>query len=95
MGRIIEKLKEKGKGKGRSGGKAKGKGKGLKCNVCGGIGHPARLCSSEGWVDDLEKDAHEGEDTNEDGCWTEEDDETLQLGYLGSEFCLMSSPWTA
>ena len=30
--------------------------------------------------------------TVEDGCWTEEDDETLQLGYLGSEPCLMSSP---
>ena len=24
--------------------------------------------------------------------WTEEDDETLQLGYLGSVSCLMSSP---
>ena len=43
-GRAIEKPKEKGKGKGKSGGKAKGKGKGLKCYVCGGIGHPARLC---------------------------------------------------
>ena len=32
------------------------------------------------------------EDTNEDGCWTEEDDETLQLGYFGSESCLISSP---
>ena len=31
-------------------------------------------------------------DTNEEGSWTEEDDETLQLGYLGSETCLMSSP---
>ena len=52
----------------------------------------ASLCSSEGWVNDLEQDAPEGEDTNEDGCWTEEDDETLQLGYLGSESCLTSSP---
>ena len=25
-------------------------------------------------------------------CWTEEDDETLQLGHLGSEPCPMSSP---
>ena len=93
-GRAIEKPKgkSKGKGKGKSGGKVKGKGKGLKCYVCGGIGHPARLCPSAGWVDDLEQDTPEGEDTNEEGCWTEEDDETLQLGYLGSESCLMSSP---
>ena len=60
--------------------------------MCGGIGHPARLCSSEGWVNDLEQDAPEGEDTNEEVCWTDEDDETLQLGYLGSDSCLMSSP---
>ena len=60
--------------------------------MCGGIGHPARLCPSEGWVNDLEQDTPEGEDTNEEGCWTEEDDETLQLGYLGSESCLMTSP---
>ena len=93
-GRAIEKPKGKGKGKGKSGGKAKGKGKGLKCYMFGGIGHPARLCPSEGWVNDLEEDTPEGEDTNEEGCWTEEDDETLQLGYLylGSESCLMSSP---
>ena len=53
-GRAIQKPKGRGKGKGKSGGKAKGKGKGFKCNVCGGIGHPARLCSSEKWVKDLE-----------------------------------------
>ena len=53
---------------------------------------PARLCPSEGWVNDLEQDTPVGEDTNEEGCWTEEDDETLQLGYLGSESCSMSSP---
>ena len=63
-----------------------------KCYVCGGIGHPARLCPSEGWVNDLEEDEPEGEDTNEEGCWTEEDDETLQLRYFGSDSCLMSSP---
>ena len=63
-GRAIEKPKKKGKGKGKSGGKAKGKGKGLKCYVCGGIGHPARLCASEGWVNDLEQDTPEGEDTS-------------------------------
>ena len=91
-GRAIEKPKGQGKGKGKSGGKAKGKGKGLKCYVCGGIGHPARLCPSEGWVNDLEQDAPEGEDTNEEVCWTDEDDETFQLGYLGSDSCLMSSP---
>ena len=90
-GKANEKPKEKGKGKGKSGGKAKGKGKGLKCYVCGGIEHTARLCPSDGWVNDLEQDTPEG-DTNEEGCWTEEDDETLQLGYLGSESCLMSSP---
>ena len=36
------------------------------------IGHPARLCPSEGWVNDLEQDTPEGEDTNEEGCWTED-----------------------
>ena len=54
--------------------------------TCGGIGHPA------GWVNDLEQDTPEGEDTNEEGCWTEEDGATLQQGYLGSESCLMCSP---
>ena len=58
----------------------------------GGIGHPAGLCPSEGWVNDLEQDAPEGENTNEEGCWTEEDDETLQLEYLGSDSCLTSFP---
>ena len=86
-GRTPEKPKGKGKGKGKSGGKAKGKGKGLKCYVCGGIGHPARLCPRKGWVNDLEQDAPEGEDTDEGECWTEEDE-----GYLGSESCQMSSP---
>ena len=80
-GRAIEKPKGKGKGKGRSGGKAKGKGKGS-----------PRGCAPEGWVNDLEEDAPEGEDTNEDGCWIEEDDETLRLGYFGSDSCLMTSP---
>ena len=37
----------------------------------------------------LEQDAPEREYTNEDECWTEEDDEPLQLGNLGSESCLM------
>ena len=46
----------------------------------------------EGWVNDLEQDTPEGEDTNEECCWTEEDDKTLQLGYLRSESCLMSAP---
>ena len=54
----------------------------------GGLDSP-RGCAP---VNDLEQDALEGEDTIEDECWTEEDDETLQLGYLGSESCLMSSP---
>ena len=94
-GRAVEKHKEKSKGKGKSGEKAKGKGKGLKCYLCGGIGHPARFCPSEGWVNDLEQEMPEGEDTNEEGCWTEEDDETLQLGYHD---CVMHSvrldgPW--
>ena len=61
-------------------------GRALQRPVCGGIGHPARLCPSEGWVNDLEQDAPEG------GCWIDEDDETLQLVYLGSDSCLMSSP---
>ena len=83
----------KGTGKGkRVQERPKAKVKGLKRYVCGGIGHPARLCPCEGWVTDLEQDAPEGEGTNEDERPTEEDDETLQLGYLGSESCLMSSP---
>ena len=94
-GRAIEKPKGKGKGKGKSGRKAKGKGKGLTSYACRGIGHPARLCPSERWVNDLEQDAPEGEDTNEEGCWTEEDYETLQLEYFGSEPWLMSSTGTA
>ena len=53
-----------------------------------GLGTP-RGCAP---VKDGLMDAPEGKDTNEDGCWTEEDDETLQLGYFGSESCLMSSP---
>ena len=65
--RDIEKPKGKGKGKGKSGGKAQGKGKGFKCHVCGKIGHPASLLPSEGWVNDLEQDTPEGEDTNKDG----------------------------
>ena len=60
--------------------------------VCGGIGHPARLCPSEGWVNDFDQDTPDGEHTNEEVCWAEEDDETLQLGCFGSESCLMSSP---
>ena len=68
------KLKGKSKGRGRSGGKANGKGKGLTCYVCGGIGDPARLWSCAAWIDDSQQDAPEGEDTNEDGCWTAEDD---------------------
>ena len=76
-GRTPEMPKGKGKGKVKSGGKAKGKEQGLKCFVCGGIGHPARLCPSEGWVNDLEQDALEGEDTNEGECGAEEDNETF------------------
>ena len=52
------------------------------CFVCG-IGYPARLCSSNGWVNDLKEEALEGEHINEDGYWTEEDDEILRLVYLG------------
>ena len=82
VGRSIEKTNGKGKGKGRSGGKAKGKGKGLTCHVYRGLSTP-RGCASEARVNDLAEDAPEGEDTNEDGCQTEEDEETLRLGYYG------------
>ena len=51
---------------------------------------PREVVPSEGWVNDLEQDTPEGKDTNEEGCWTEEDDETLQLGYFGSDSCLMT-----
>ena len=91
-GRAIEKLKGEGPGQRQKWRKGQWQGEKGSHYVCGGIGHPARLCFSEGWVNDLEQDAPEGEDTNGDGCWTEEDDETLQLGYLGSDPCLMSSP---
>ena len=80
-GRAIEKPKGKAKAKVEERPKAKERPQMLRV---GEIGHPARLCPSEGWVNDLEQDAPEGEDTNEDGGWTEEDDETLQLGYFGS-----------
>ena len=83
-GRSIEKPKAKGKGRGRSGGKAKGKGKGLTCYVFGRVGHTARVCTSDAWVNDLEEDVSEGEDTNEDGCQTDEDEETLQLDTLST-----------
>ena len=63
-GRVTEKCKGKSTGKGKNGGKAK------TYFVRGGVGHSARLCSSEGWVHDRDEDALEGEDTNEDGCWT-------------------------
>ena len=53
---------------------------------------PCEVVPQQRMVNDLEQDAPEGEDTNEDCCWTKQDDETLQLGYLGSESCLMSSP---
>ena len=92
-GRATEKPKGKGKGKGKSGGKSKGKGKGLKCYVCGGIGHPARCVPpAKDGLTTWSRDAPEGEDTNEEVCWTDEDDKTLQLVYRGSDSCLMSSP---
>ena len=92
-GRAIGKTQGEGqRAKARVEDRQKAREKGLKCYVCGGIRHPARLCPSEGWVNDLEQDAPEGEDTDEEGCWTEEDDKTLQLGYFGSDSCLMSSP---
>ena len=57
-----------------------------------GIGYPARLCSSEGRVNDLEEEALKGEHINEDGYWTEEDDETPLLpSLLLTEDCTMHS----
>ena len=47
---------------------------------------------AEGLVNDLEEDAPDGEDINEDGRWTEEDDERLLLVCFGSDSCLISSP---
>ena len=90
-GRAIENPREKARSS-QEWRKGQRQGTSLTCHVCGGIGHPASFCSSEGWVNDLEEDAPEGGDTNEDACWTEEADETLQLGYFGSDSCLMSSP---
>ena len=57
-----------------------------------GLDTPRGCAPVKGGFNDLEQDTPEGEDTNEEGCWTKEDDETLQLGYLGGESCLMSSP---
>ena len=58
------------------------------------------MCPSERMGNRLEQDAPEGEDTNEDGCWTEEDDETRQLGYfvtsspLGLRDAFSEAGWT-
>ena len=82
-GRAIEKRRAKAKAKAKVEESPKAQEKAFNCCVCGGTGHTARLCASEGWVNDLEQDAPEGEDTNEEGCWTDEDDETPQLGYVG------------
>ena len=54
--------RRKAKAKARVEDRPKARGK-AKCYVCGGIGHPARLRPSEGWVRDLEQDAPDGEDT--------------------------------
>ena len=60
--------------------------------MCGGFGHPTQLCASEGWVNNLDKKTPDGEDANDDGCWEEEEDETLQLEYFGSGAGAVSSP---
>ena len=91
QGEPLKSPRTKAKAKAKVEERPKAKEKASKATCAEGLGTPARLCSSEGWVNDLEQDAPEGEDTNEDGRWTEEDDETLQLGYFGSESWLMSS----
>ena len=80
----------KPKVKGKGGGKAKGKRTGVTCCVYLGVGHTARLCPSEGWVNNLEEETSDGE--NDDGCWAEEEVETLHLRYLGSDAGAVSSP---
>ena len=75
-----------GKGKGtrkvtgKSEGRAKGTGKRLTW-VCGGVGHPARLCPSEGWVNTLCESFQ-----------TEDEDEAMQSGFLDTDTSPTSPP---
>ena len=64
QGKPLKSPRAKAKAKVEERPKAKEKASNATCAE--GIGHPARLCPSEGWVNDLEQDAPEGEDTNED-----------------------------
>ena len=75
----VKNRRGKSRAKAGSGGTAKGKGERAHMLRVRREWAPARLCPSEGCVNDLEQVALEGEDTNDDGCWTEEDDDTLQL----------------
>ena len=91
-GRANEKPKGKGNGKGRSGGKAKGKGKGLTCYVCGGLGTPRSCAPVKDGLTTWSRTCLREKTPMKKVAPTEEDDETLQLGYFGSDSCLMSSP---
>ena len=46
----------------------------------------------DGWVNDVEDETLNSEDTNEDGCFTEDRDDTLQPEYFGSDAGTMNSP---
>ena len=83
--------RRKAKAKARVEERPKASEKGSNATCAEGLGIPTRTCPSEGWVNDMEQEAPEGEDTIEEGCWTDEDYETLQLGYFGSDSCLMGS----
>ena len=61
--RSREDSSEAEKAKAKRKGVARGRGEALTRHVCGGTGHPARLCASEGWKNDLEEEIF-----NEDDC---------------------------
>ena len=75
QGEPLKTPRAKAKSKAKVDGRPKAKEKASSATCAEGLG-TARRCTSEGYANVLEQDAPEGEDTNEEVCWTDEDDET-------------------